>query len=167
MKFMYYFFVLFLCACTTPQKITPETPVIPPKSELNIIGEVEPIYFLPMQSPFLARIDTGATTSSIDAKNIKLFERDGQKWVSFDLTNAESNEKHHFTKEIEKQISVKRVEEDEKRIVVTMDVKFGNEIITEHFSLNNRQKFDYQALIGRNILAGRAIVDVSINNTLH
>ena len=32
-----------------------------------------------------ARIDTGATTSSIHAVNIKSFERNGQDYVSFDV----------------------------------------------------------------------------------
>ena len=35
----------------------------------NVIGAVERIYFPPMKSPFMARIDTGATTSSIDANH--------------------------------------------------------------------------------------------------
>ena len=48
-----------------------------------------------------------------------------------------------------------------------MDVKFGNEIITAVFSLADREKFEYQALIGRNILTGRAIVDTSVSHTLN
>ena len=48
-----------------------------------------------------------------------------------------------------------------------MDVKFGDETFTANFSLAKRDKFEYQALIGRNILTGRAIVDTSIANTLH
>ena len=48
-----------------------------------------------------------------------------------------------------------------------MNVKFGTETFTAMFSLADRSKFDYQALIGRNILTGRAIVDTSLANTLH
>ena len=48
-----------------------------------------------------------------------------------------------------------------------MDIKFGGQIIKEKFSLADREKFEYQALIGRNILTGRAIVDTSLSNTLH
>lgn len=137
------------------------------KNPLGIIGEIEPIYFLPMKSPFTARIDTGAANSSMDARNIKTFERDGEKWVSFTLVNDDTGESHRFEKEIKKQISIKRINDSEKRIAVFMDVKFGDEIISAQFSLANRDKFEYQALIGRNILTGRAIVDTSISNTLH
>ena len=70
-------------------------------------------------------------------------------------------------KKIERKTTIKRINEHEKRIVVMMDVKFGNEIINAEFSLADREKFEYQALIGRNIISGRAIVDPSISNTLH
>ena len=49
-----------------------------------------------------------------------------------------------------------------------MDVKFGKEVITGvRFTLADREKFEYQALIGRNILTGRAIVDTALSNTLN
>ena len=79
---------LFLSSCQTQNPPLPE--IVPavevkqtPKHVLGIIGEVEPIYMLPMKAPIVARIDTGATTSSIDADNITPFERDG--WNSFSV----------------------------------------------------------------------------------
>ena len=47
-----------------------------------------------------------------------------------------------------------------------MDVKFGGKIMKSQFSLADREKFDYQGLIGRNILTGLAVVDTSLSNTL-
>ncbi|MBR1840673.1 MAG: ATP-dependent zinc protease [Alphaproteobacteria bacterium] len=132
----------------------------------NIIGEVEKIYLPPMKSPFLARIDTGATTSSIDASDIKQFERDGEKWISFNLVNRETKEKASFEKRLQKKILIRRTGEYEKRPIVEMDVRMGNERFKANFTLTERGNFDYQALVGRNILSGRAIVDVSISNTL-
>ncbi len=61
-----------------------------------IIGGVETVYVPPFEIPFQARIDTGAETSSIDAKNIRPFERDGEKWVSFDITNKKTSQTIHF-----------------------------------------------------------------------
>lgn len=134
---------------------------------LNVIGEVEPLYLPPLKTPFRSRVDTGAATSSIDAQNIRFFERDGEKWVAFTITNRANNESRRFEKKIHKQVSVKRIEESEKRTLVEMDVRFGNETFTALFSLADRSKFEYQGLIGRNIITGRNIVDTSLSDTLH
>lgn len=132
----------------------------------NVIGAVERIYFPPMKSPFMARIDTGATTSSIDAYDIKRFERDGQRWVSFTLINRETKEKTDFEKPLQRRVKIKRTGEEEHRLTVDMDVKMGKETFVAEFTLNERHDFEYQGLVGRNILSGRAVVDVAISNTL-
>ena len=161
----------FLSGCQS-QPIRPAiVPVvennIAPKHSLGVIGAVEHVYILPMKTPFEARIDTGAVSSSIDVTDMHKFERDGEKWVSFVLVNETNGETHRFEKPIEKKVSIKRAKKDEKRVVVMMDIKIGNEIVNAAFSLADREKFEYQALIGRNILSGRAVVDCSISNTLH
>ena len=163
--------IITVNACSSTPEVKPEiVPAIEvkktPRHSLGVIGEVEPIYMLPMKTPFAARVDTGATVSSIDADNIKPFERDGEKWVAFDLNNRETGEKYHFEKKIERRPTIKRIHTSEERIVVEMDVKMGDEIIKAEFSLAHRDRFNYQGLIGRNILAGRALVDTSLANTL-
>ena len=159
--------MLTACQTSTPMTDIPTpAPILPVAHELGIIGAVEPLYFLPMKSPFLARIDTGAENSSIDVRYTRTFERDGEKWVAFDLINLQTGEKQYFEKPIEKHATIIRSTENEKRIVVSMDIKMGDKIITEKFSLANRDKFEYQALIGRNILTGRAVIDTSLSQTL-
>ena len=177
LKYFTVFALLILCgACQSTQnepvapKIVPAVEVKRPvttQHELGIIGAVEPIYFLPMKTPFQARIDTGAENSSLDVRDIRYFERDGEKWVAFELINQDSGEKHHFEKKLIKHTTITRINENEKRPVVMMNIKFGGQIIKSRFSLADRTKFDYQALIGRNILTGRAIVDTALSNTLH
>ncbi len=149
-----------------PIEIEPEVSPLKVQHKLGIIGGIEPIYILPIAGPFQARIDTGAQTSSLDATDIELFERDGEKWISFTLTNNETGEKHIFEKELLKKVAIKRTDDLEKRYVVNMTVKFGGEILTVPFTLINRDKFDYQILVGRNILTGLAVVDTAIKNTL-
>ena len=135
---------------------------------LGIIGEVEPVYLKDIKSVFYARIDTGAETSSVDASNVKEFERDGESWVSFDIINRETGEKKTFEKKIVRKTTIKRQQGgDEKRIVINMEIKIGNQLFTKEFNLGNREKFNYQVLIGRNILNGLAVVDVSVKNTLN
>ncbi len=163
-------FLFSLCACKTiPDSATPQIPETHKAVHhpLTVIGGVEPVYFLPIKSPFLARIDTGAETSSIDVSEMRFFERDGQKWVAFELNHEGSNEHHRFEKKIVRKVNIKRADIDEQRVSVMMPVKIGNEVITAEFTLANRAKFIYQALIGRNIINGRFMIDPSIENTLH
>ncbi len=164
-----YFIALcfILASCTKTVAPTTEPSLDANSVKLDVIGSVEPIYLLPIKSPFKSRIDTGAQTSSIDAHNIKRFERDGEHWVSFEVINDTSLEKHYFEKKVERLILITRTNKDEKRIVVNMDVKFANKIFKQEFSLNDREKFEYQVLIGRNILKGNFVVDVSVDNTYY
>jgi hypothetical protein len=120
-----------------------------------------------MKTPFLARIDTGATTASLDCHDVQYFERDGEKWVSFKLINRKNGEEHVFEKKIERSFKVVRIGDKEPRRAVKMDVKMGGETFSAVFSIADRSKFDYQALVGRNILTGRYIVDTSTSYTLN
>ncbi len=176
MRKLFLLMLLFgVSSCQSKQVIVPavvhnvETTkeVIVEKSHLPIIGEVEPIYFLPMKSPFYARIDTGATTSSLDCRDIEYFERDGERWVAFKLINRKSGEEHVFEKKIERAFRVRRTGDDESRKAVKMDVRMGKETFSAVFSIADRSSFDYQGLIGRNILTGRFIVDTSTSHTLN
>lgn len=135
---------------------------------LGIIGAVEPIYLKDMNSVFYARVDTGATTSSLDATEITRFERDGEDWVSFVVTNAQTKETKKFEKKVARKISIKRQSgNNESRVSVNMEIKFGNQQLVKEFTLVHREDFNYQILIGRNILNGLAIVDVATSNTLN
>lgn len=159
------FLILGGCALRQNEKIVPA--VVPPaqktdvsyKTKLKIIGGIEPVYILPIQSSFPARVDTGAGISSLDTEEIKEFERDGEKWVTFKVINRKTKEEHIFEKPLVRNTRIKRAHINERRKVVSLDVSFGGQTFQADFSLVNREKFDYQVLIGRNIINGRAIVD--------
>lgn len=166
-------FCLVLAGCSGAQStivpgIVPTSAKSQPevKMQQNVIGEVEPIYLLPLKSSFASRIDTGASISSLDAENIKRFERDGKKWVSFVVRNRETGEKYTYEKPVLRNVVIKRIGKEERRPLVEMEVKMGGEKFKAEFTVAERDKFDYQTLVGRNILNGRAIVDVALANTL-
>lgn len=173
-KILCFALVFLISACSTDKTeiVPPIAPNKAPEPKVvyvrpnNVIGAIEPVYFPPMKSAFPARIDTGATTSALDVQNLKVFERDGKKWVSFTLVNRASGESHDFEKPRRKRIRVKRIIEDEHRPMVEMDIKMGGKTFKADFTVTERTDFEYQALIGRNVLSGRAIVDVSLENTL-
>ena len=126
-----------------------------------IIGAVEEVELLNHKVSLNARIDTGATTTSINAQNIKKFERDGKKWVKFEVHNKKGKIVA-LEKPINRMAHIKRHEADnQKRYVVKLKLKLGKMKIVSKVTLADRSNFDYPLLIGRNVLTDMAIVDVS------
>jgi len=73
----------------------PEAVVCPALKKIfskMVVGALEEIWLSDLEIALTARIDTGAQTSSLDARNIELFERDGKRWVRFEIVNPRTNE---------------------------------------------------------------------------
>jgi len=152
--------ILFLagCAAQQPQIEAGEGHV----TTLPIIGEAERVTVEPHGLRLAARIDTGATTSSISATQIKRIERDGKKWVSFVLTDPATGKQVTVKRPLVRTASIKRHgAEDQKRPVVTLQVNMGPIQQETEFSLTDRSKYEFPVLIGRTYLRGKALVDVS------
>ncbi|AMO56136.1 hypothetical protein GZ77_04820 [Endozoicomonas montiporae] len=107
-----------------------------------------------------AKIDTGAARSSLDARNIQQFERDGRPWVRFELHRT-SKGTQELELPIQEFISIKRPgEESQRRPVVNLAIQIGNLTQTANISLNNRSTYEYPMLVGRDFLQDLAIADV-------
>jgi len=147
-----------------PQTKTAPTATTQIKSgseKLTIFGEAEYITIKPDNIRLKARIDTGATTSSIHATEIKFLERDGKKWVKFNLTRS-NGKKVAMEKPVIRTIEVKRHGETEQsRPVVRLDIVKGKIKKTTQFSLTDRSQFKFPVLIGRSLLKNTAVVDVN------
>ncbi|MFW5936983.1 MAG: RimK/LysX family protein, partial [Desulfosalsimonas sp.] len=65
-----------------------------------LVGRIEKVRLTPPGRTFHARIDTGATTSSLDARDIETFERDGDDWVRFKIKDPESEDLYEVEKPI-------------------------------------------------------------------
>ena len=129
--------------------------------KLIIIGAAEYITIKPDNIRLAARIDTGATTSSIHATEIKQFERDGKKWVRFNLIRK-SGEKVACKRPLLRTIEVKRHGMDKQsRPVISLQMTMGVIHKSTQFSLTDRSQFKFPVLIGRSFLKGTAIVDVN------
>ncbi|OOV88018.1 ATP-dependent zinc protease family protein [Oceanospirillum linum] len=75
----------------------PETPDTDTDQSSNspdkvVLGSKEWVWLDAAQANFKARIDSGATTSSIHAADPVFFERNGEEWVRFNLLADESKE---------------------------------------------------------------------------
>ncbi|GGE75492.1 ATP-dependent Zn protease [Streptosporangium jomthongense] len=127
-----------------------------------IVGEVENFYLAGPGLIYKARIDSGAETSSIDARNITRFERDGRNWVRFDVPVPGTDELVTLEKEISRRVKVIQASADEaeRRVVVELQFSIGDHQQVAEFTLADRSNLSYQALIGRNILRDVMLIDV-------
>ena len=136
--------------------------VCPDVSGLVIIGEAENVSFKSQKLRLKARIDTGATTSSLGIVDRQPFERDGKKWLRFSVKDPDSGKLIDFEKLIVRTASIKRHgAEDMKRPVVKLKIVLGNIEMERQFTLADRTKYTFPVLIGRNVLSGKYLVDVN------
>ena len=157
--------------CPTPKpvvktRVVTRTEVIYQPIEVDhklVVGGVETVSFPNMaQFRVSARVDTGATTSSLHVKSEKEFERDGRPWVSFLVPIAGRKEPMKVERPMVRKVYVKRKgEESQERLVVMLTVRLGTLERTSEFTLTDRDNFEFPALIGRNFLTDMVIVDVS------
>lgn len=129
-----------------------------------ILGQEEDVFIQPPGISMRARIDTGADTSSIDARDVEEFERDGKKWVKFTILDRKTNTKHTIETKISRHVKIIQSslpEGYDRRIVVKLKLSVGDFSDLSEFTLTNRDHMDFAILIGRNVLKDIAIVDVS------
>jgi hypothetical protein len=133
-------------------------------TEKLLIGRLERVRVIPPGQVFHARIDTGATTSSLDARDIRVFERDGSKWVHFQIQDPEKKDSYYdVERPIVRWVKIIQAanEEASRRPVVNLQFQIGRIERMEEFTLEDRSHMDYQALIGRNVLRDLMVVDVA------
>ncbi len=134
--------------------------------EKVIIGRVEWVKTIDPEVLFRARIDTGAQTCSLHAEKIKEVSKEGIPYVEF-VTIDENGERHTFLKKIVKTTIVKSTSgSSDKRYVIRLDILFGGRQITTNVNLNDRTHLKHNFLVGRNLLLGDYIVDVSQSRLL-
>ncbi|MEH6584200.1 MAG: RimK/LysX family protein [Halioglobus sp.] len=131
-----------------------------------VIGQREMVWIQDLQLALPARIDTGAETASLDARNIELFERNSKDWVRFEIIHPQTGEAVPLERKLKRMVSIIQAnnEESERRPVIKLGISIGELSQSAEFTLNNRSHLDYQISVGRNILKDVMIVDVSGEN---
>ncbi|AXQ50658.1 ATP-dependent Zn protease [Pseudomonas putida] len=138
----------------------------PPK----IFGWVEEGLIQPENIAVKIKLDTGALTSSMDAKDLEHYEKDGDKWVRFNVEVKDSKSgkltNSPFERKIIRSVKVRGAGGAETRPVVTMRMCIGTRMYEEEFSLKDRGKMNYPVLIGRRTLQNLGAVDASRTFTM-
>lgn len=113
---------------------------------------------------FPVKLDTGADVSSMNAQNIKLFEKEGKKMVSFTYENDQGTKKK-LTREVvdTMTITAKEGEKANVRPVVEMQVTLGELEKKIRVNLQDRSRFRYSMILGKNFLKYGAVVASDID----
>ncbi|WP_319024511.1 ATP-dependent zinc protease family protein [Microbulbifer taiwanensis] len=140
---------------------------VPVAKDKLVLGAVETVAVEPGGLILDSVIDTGSSTSSLSARELTPFERDGKDWVRFKLELPGSKNEDPLTLElpIKRQVRVSRPGFDsQRRPVVEMSLTVGDVTHMVEVNLTDRSSSEYLMLIGRNFLKDAAVVDVSRRN---
>jgi hypothetical protein len=138
----------------------------------NVYGVSEKALLPELDMELPAKLDTGAVTASLSAQNIKLFKRDGEDWVRFELAVEGENEGKELELPVVRISQIKRraadIPEGEtkdytSRPVIEMKVCMGDVEQDIEVNLTDRTSFSYPFLIGSTALQQfDAMVDPSL-----
>ena len=135
------------------------------KKNLKVIGRLETVDF-PEWDLFDidAKIDTGAYTSSLHCHHIKSYKEGDKDFVKFNLLDPSHDTYNDklFKMPIYRTKSVKSSNGSiEKRFIVKTKVRLFDKLLSTELSLTDRSEMKYPVLLGRKLINGRFLVDVS------
>jgi hypothetical protein len=117
------------------------------------LGAIENVVLLPWGVTLPARIDTGASTSSLDARNIVV----KGKTVEFNLPPQYGGRQIRLP--LLKWKTIKSSEAVTERPVVMVEFCVGSRRVRTRVNLNDRSTVKYPVLLGRNTLMHDFVVD--------
>jgi hypothetical protein len=135
------------------------------KKEKRVIGRKERIHFAKYGlKNLIAKIDTGAYSSSLHCQINGSYILDGVEYVKFIPLVYKNRVKH--ASEIEAVVSKKKMVKSssghvEERFFIKLEVQMNGHAVTTEFSLTDRSSMRHTILLGRKFLKGKYIVDVS------
>ena len=100
-----------------------------------------------------AKIDSGARTSSLHATRIRLFERDGNRWVRFRSPRSPGHDPVDIEAPlIEKRMITSSNGAQQERLVIGTKVRLGDFEWEGQLTLANRTPMAFPVLVGRRAL---------------
>lgn len=121
------------------------------------LGWVEPVCIEGLNAVLMAKLDTGADRTSIDARGIETIEREDRSFVRFRLADDAGPE---LELPLVGEVRVRRQSDvPAERKTVRLALILAGRVVETDASLADRSGYDYPMLIGRDVLAGRFIVD--------
>lgn len=123
----------------------------------TVYGHVEEVALIPGDIEIKARLDTGASRSSLNAQEIELIESDEQTMVSFIFDDRNGNQ-YPMTLPLVETIGIKQASGRQERYVVEIGLCVGEHFEKNLFTLADRSRMTYPVLVGRNFLKNSVLV---------
>lgn len=131
----------------------------------QVFGWVEKAELKPWDIKVKAKLDSGALTSSIDARDIETFTKDDEDWVRFRFAMEDEDSGEAVSEEVERplyrSLTVRGAGGRDERPVVLLNLCVGDTVYEEQFSLRNRSAMNYPVLLGRRTIGHLGHLDVS------
>jgi hypothetical protein len=108
-----------------------------------------------------AKIDTGARTSSLHATEIERFDREGKRWVRFqlDIGYGASEAVTIEVPRADTRVVTSSNGESQTRYIIKTRLRLGDQEFPAEFSLADRSDMKYPILIGRMALRSHFLVN--------
>ncbi|NZA27513.1 ATP-dependent zinc protease [Luteimonas sp. SJ-92] len=126
----------------------------------DIFGWVEWVEIGQDRIRLKAKLDTGATTSSLTADDIRVFRRGDRRYVRFDVRNERRNIDETIEARLVRRVRIRKHDgTTERRPVVRLGMCLGDTYREQEFTLVDRSAFLYPVLVGRNYMRDHVLVD--------
>lgn len=110
-----------------------------------------------------AKVDTGAKSSSLHAREVKIFNRKGIQWIRFETHPIKEEHKTIIAeaKLVDYRIIKSSTGHEQHRAVIETDIELMGERWPVEITLARREPMGFRMLLGRQAVKGRFIVDPS------
>ena len=107
--------------------------------------------------PIKAKVDTGARTSALHATQIKEYDKNGKKLVSFSL--HQSNKQVNISTQLISYLKItSSFGDSEIRPLIRLKIRLGERSWFTEITLTKRTRMTYPMLIGRNTLMKKYLI---------
>jgi len=106
-----------------------------------------------------AKIDTGARTAALHAVDQRVFERDGVRWVEFMIPLHNRSSETRITRPVADEREIKNTGGiPERRLIIRTRLLIGCHKWQIEVSLANREKMEFDLILGRTAIRRRGIL---------
>jgi hypothetical protein len=131
-----------------------------PDEEPVILGYVEEVFVGNIALAMRGKLDTGADSSSVHARDVELYDKNGRDtWVRFKLIGKDGRTVKYDQNVIRFAHIKSKTGGTIRRPVIRLPLCVGGKRGHAEVNLADRGEFDFDILVGREFLADRIVVD--------